>query len=155
MKTKFFLVILSAILFFGVAVNAQEVFVEPLKKAHIKMEQVDWKTYSFSVRANVGDEELSFAWTVDGAETFYSPSFKYVFPGGAHTVSVSIKDRFGNTQNDSVKINALFWQVTNPWLWCFVYLIIVAFILYYWAFKVVYLAYRTKVHHEARIFLDV
>jgi hypothetical protein len=155
MKTKAFLVGLLVVLFLGGAVNAQEVFVSPLNKVFVQTKRVDWKTYEFSTRSNVENNvNLQYSWTVDGDKTFFTPTLKYVFPTGKHIVSLKVTDKYGNVANDTVKVEASFWVITNPWLWLSLYLVVVAFILYYWLFKIIYLTVRQKFHREAKIFLD-
>jgi len=144
-----------ASLFFGAVAGAQDFFYVPLQKVYIKTARVDWKTYEFSVRTNLPEDAvLQYTWTVDGGETFYASEFQYVFSEGKHTVAVVIVDAYGNVRGDAVTIQANFWQAANPWLWWMIYLVVVALILYYWIFKMVYLTRRKKFHHEARLFLD-
>ncbi|MFH0814681.1 MAG: hypothetical protein V1902_01120 [Candidatus Falkowbacteria bacterium] len=155
MKINYVFTILVAILFFGGVAQAQQFFIEPLQNAYIKVERLDWQTYEFSGRTNIQDNVgLNFTWTVDGAQVFYTKTFQHVFTTGAHVISMQVADSFGNRINDTAQIQASFWQVTNPWLWWLAYFIIVAFILYYWVGKVVYLAFRKKFQNEAKIFLD-
>lgn len=143
------------ILFFGWPALAQQFFIEPLQNAYIKTERLDWQTYEFSSRTNIKNNAgLNFAWTVDGEQIFFAETFQHVFTTGKHVISLEVSDAFGNRVNDTAQIKASFWQVTNPWLWWIVYFIIVAFILYYWVFKFVYLVFRRKFQAEAKIFLD-
>jgi len=137
-------------------ISSQQSFIKPLQNAYIKIKQLDWRTYEFSVRTNLADNQgLNFQWQVDKKEVFYTPRFQYVFLPGRHLVTLIVKDAYGNVRKDFIELNTSFWQITNPWLWWFVYLIVVVFIIYYWITKIIYLFYRRKVRRQAKEFLDI
>lgn len=129
---------------------------QELSSGYIKVDRLDWQTYEFSARTNLTDNSgLEFIWDVDGQDFFYAKKFQYIFTKGEHSISLIARDEFDNIVQDKVKVRATFFSPTNPWLWWFVYLVVVIFIIYYWVSKIGYLSVRKKVAREARDVLDL
>lgn len=102
--------------------------------ARFSWEQIDWRTYEFTL-AQQPEESVQFSWDFGDGATSVQPQITHAFSGpGSYAVTLAIIDGSGTILSDAQTFDVTFFHLGNPQVIGLIVLLFIALFIFGFAF---------------------